>query len=370
MSSHEEPVTPLEAPFGDESLTRPSIEYVKETLPRRKEVSGKLRGKATLQAYKRALSKFSADGCTDSAAALTYYAVLSMFPALIALVSLLGVFGQGQQTVDTIMGMFEDSVPPETMAFIEEPISQLVNAPAAGLALVVGLLGALWSASGYVGGFSRMLNRIYGVREGRPVWKLRPLLLGITALMLVLVACAALMLTLSGGIAEQVFGVIGLGEQALTVWGWIKIPALLLILVIVLAVLYQLTPNVRRAKFVILSLGGFSALVVLVVAIAAFGFYVSNFGSYNKTYGSLAGIIMFLLIIWIANNALLLGAEIDVELARSRHLLAGIASEDHLQLELADDAGVIKQHEAEQKAVEASAEIRREAVRERTRNDN
>ena len=367
MSSHEKAVTPLEAPYGDESLVRPSTEYLKETLPRAKKVSKKLRSRGTMSAYKRALGKFMADGCTDSAAALTYYAVLSMFPALIALVSLLGVFGQGQETVDTIMTMFEDSVPEETMAFIEGPISQLVNTPAAGLALVLGLVGALWTASGYVGAFSRMLNKLYGVKEGRPIWKLRPLLFGITALLLIMVALAALLLTISGGVAEQIFDVIGLGEEALTVWGWIKLPSLLVIFVIVLALLYQLTPNVRRGRFVVLSLGGISALVIMGIAIAAFGFYVSNFGNYNATYGSLAGIIMFLLIIWIGNNALLMGAEIDIELARSRHLLAGIPSEEHLQIPLADDSGVIKAHEKQQKTVEESAELRREAMRENVR---
>lgn len=367
MSTSDNAITPLNAPYGDETLVRPSTDYLKETMPRAKDVSGALRRRGMLTAYKRAVAKFMADGCTDSAAALTYYAVLSMFPALIALVSLLGVFGRGQETVDTIMTMFEDSVPPETMAFIEGPIAQLVNTPAAGLALIIGLLGALWSASGYVGAFSRMLNKMYHVQEGRPIWKLRPILFGITALLLILVAVAALMLTLSGGIAEQIFGVIGFGEQALRVWGWIKIPALLIIFVIVLAVLYQLTPNVRRGKFVVLSLGGISALIILGVAITAFGFYVSNFGNYNATYGSLAGIIMFLLILWISNNALLMGAAIDIELARSRHLLAGIPSEEHLQIPLADDSGVIKAHEKHEKTVADAAELRRDAIRERAR---
>lgn len=361
-------MTNSEAPFDDESLARPSIEYLKETLPRRKKLSKELRGRGTMLAYKRAAMKFTSDGCTDFAAALTYYAVLSMFPALIALVSLLGVFGQGQETVDTIMSMLDGSVPKETMDFLQQPIEQLVNTPAAGIALVVGLLGALWSASGYVGAFSRVLNSIFQVKEGRPIWVLRPLLLGVTALMLVLVAIAALMLTLSGGIAQTIFDQVGLGEQALTVWGWIKIPALLVIFVIVLAVLYQLTPNVKRPGFKILSLGGITALVVLGIAIAAFGFYLSSFSNYNKTYGSLAGIIMFLLIIWISNLALLFGAEIDAEIARSHQLLAGIEAEDSIQLPLRDESGVIKAHEKENKLIHEGAELRRDVWREQAHN--
>ena len=356
-----------EAPFRDETLSRPSIEYLKETLPLRKKASSQLRRRGTLMAYKRAFAKFTADGCTDFAAALTYYSVLAMFPALIALVSLLGVFGQGQETIDTIMSMMESSVPERTMAFIEEPIAQLVNAPAAGLALVVGLLGSLWSASGYVGAFSRVLNQIYQVREGRPIWKLRPILFGITALMLILVAAAALMLALSGGVAETIFEQIGFGDEALTVWNWIKLPALLIIFVIVLAVLYQLTPNVRRAKFQLLSLGGITALVVLGVAISAFGFYLSNFGNYNQTYGSLAGIIIFLLMLWITNLALLFGAELDSEVARSRMLLAGIEAEDNIQLPLSDESGVIKRHEKENKMIREAAELRRDVWQEQAR---
>ena len=356
-----------EAPFEDETLSRPSIEYLKETLPKRKLVSKELRRRGTLMAYKRALAKFGSDGCTDFAAALTYYAVLAMFPALIALVSLLGVFGQGQETIDTIMSMMEESVPAETMAFIEDPIAQLVNTPAAGLALIIGLAGSLWSASGYVGAFSRVLNQIYQVREGRPVWKLRPILFAITALMLVLVAAAALMLALSGGVAETIFDQIGLGEEALTVWNWVKYPALLVIFVFVLAILYQLTPNVQRAKFQILSLGGITALVVLGVAIMGFGFYLSNFGNYNQTYGSLAGIIMFLLMLWIANLALLFGAELDSEISRSRQLLAGIEAENNIQLPLSDESGVIKLHEKETKMVREAAELRRDVWQEQAR---
>jgi membrane protein len=351
----------------DESLHRKDVGYVREQ-EKATEVSGALKRRSTLHALKRALGKFGADGCTDLAAALTYYAVLSLFPALIALVSLLGVFGQGQQTIDAIMELLQDGVPESAMEFIRGPIEQLVTTPSAGFALIAGLVGALWTASGYVGAFSRALNRIYGVAEGRPVWKLRPLLLAVTFLMVVIVACAGLMLTLSGGIAESIFGAIGLGDLALTVWGIAKWPALLLLVVLVLAVLYQLTPNVRQPRFRLLSVGGAIALVVSIVGALGFGFYASNFGSYNATYGSLAGIIMFLLLLWITNNALLLGAEIDAELERARQLRAGIeGAEEHVLLPLRDESGVRKAHEKRAGTIAAAADIRRDAWAERAR---
>lgn len=345
----------------DETLHRRSVEDLREHAENAPEPSGKLKRRSRLLAFKRALGKFGADGCTDLAAALTYYAVLSLFPALIALVSLLGVFGQGKKTIDAIMDMLAGSVPDSTMEFLRQPIEQLVNTPSAGLALVVGLLGALWTASGYVGAFSRALNRIYGVAEGRPVWKLRPLILLVTALMLVLVACAGLMLTLSGGVAETVFDTIGLGKEALTVWSIAKWPALFVIFVIVLAVLYQLTPNVRQMSFRFLSAGGLVALVAMAVAVSGFGFYASHFGSYNKTYGSLAGIIIFLLLLWVANNALLLGAEVDAELERARELRIGLPAEETVQLPLRDDKAVRKSHEKQAKTIVDAESIRRRA---------
>lgn len=344
----------------DDSLHRKDIEYLREKQDST-EVSGELVRRSRLHALKRALGKFGADGCTDLAAALTYHAVLSLFPTLIALVSLLGVFGRGEETIDAIMEMLEGTVPESTMGFVEGPIEQLVQTDAAGFALIAGLVGALWTASGYVGAFSRALNRIYGVAEGRPIWKLRPILFLVTALMVALLACAGLILTLSGGIAEAIFDVVGLGEAALIAWGWVKWPVLLAIVVIVLAVLYQLTPNVRRPRFRVLSLGGAVALIVAGVGAVGFSFYASNFGSYNATYGSLAGIIMFLLLLWITNNALLLGAEIDSELERARMLRSGIAAEEEIPLPLRDDSGVIKAHEKQASTISDAADIRREA---------
>ena len=248
----------------------------------------KLTGGAWKVGLKRAAGEFSKDNCTDLAASLTYFAVLSLFPALLAVVSLLGVFGQGQATVDAVMGLVEGSVPEQTLNELRGPIEGLVNTPAAGIALITGILGALWTASGYVGAFGRAMNRIYEVEEGRPFWKLKPLMILLTAVLLILVALAGVMLVVSGPIAEWVGDLIGLGSTAVTVWGIAKWPALVLVVVVILAVLYGFAPNVKQPKFRWISLGAVVALVVWGLATVGFFFYVSNFGSYNATYGSLA----------------------------------------------------------------------------------
>ncbi|KAF0965251.1 YihY/virulence factor BrkB family protein [Rhodococcus sp. T7] len=276
--------------------------------------------------------EFTRDQCTDLAAALTYYAVLSLFPALLALVSLLGVFGQGQRTTDAVLQMVDDLGPSSAVDTLRDPIAQLVETPTAGMALVLGLLGAVWSASGYIGAFGRAMNRMYEVEEGRPVWKLRPLMLAVTVAGLVLVATAAAMLALSGPVARSVGDAFGFGDTALTVWNIARWPFVLGVVVVAVAILYYVTPNVKQPKFRWISAGAFLAIVTWILASVVFGLYVANFGSYNKTYGSLAGVIVFLLWLWITNLALLFGAELDAELERGRELQAGMPAEDELQL--------------------------------------
>lgn len=309
----------------------------------------------------RAVKEFGRDQCTDLAASLTYFSVLSLFPALLAVVSLLGVFGQGEATVDAVMDMVSGHVPDEALSVIRGPVDSVVNTPAAGFALVTGLLGALWSASGYVGAFGRAMNRIYDVQEGRPAWLLKLEMLALTAVLLVLLGLAGLALVVSGPIAEWVGGFVGLGETAVAVWDVAKLPVLAGIIVLVLALLYRFAPNVRQPRFRWLSLGALVGLVVWAVATAGFGVYVSNFGSYNKTYGSLAGIIVFLLWLWITNNAFLFGAEVDAEIERARELQAGQPAEETIQLPLRDDRGVVKAERSREKVVEESARVRRAA---------
>lgn len=300
--------------------------------------------------------EFSDDQCTDLAAALTYYAVLSIFPAAIALTSLLGLVGQAEESVDTVLEVLDPLVSAEMLGTIEPTLRQISESQSAGLALILGLAGALWTASGYVGAFGRAMNRIYEIPEGRPFWKLRPVMLLITVVALAMMAAVLLMLVVSGPVAESIGNVIGLGDAALTAWSIAKWPVLAATVVLIVAMLYYATPNVKQPKFRWISIGALVAIVVWVLASLAFAFYVANFSSYNKTYGSLAGVIVALLYLWLTNLALLFGAEVDSELERGRQLQAGIAAEEELQLPARDTRTIRK---AEKKEAEDIARGRR-----------
>jgi membrane protein len=308
---------------------------------------------------KKTAREFSRDQCTDLAAALTYYSVLALFPAMIALVSLLGVVGQGQSTVDALLGIVRDVGPSSAADTIEPTLQELTKSQGAGLALILGLAGALWSASGYVGAFGRAMNRIYEIGEGRPIWKLRPVMLLVTLVSVVLVAAALIILVVSGPIAESVGNVIGLGSTAVLVWNIAKWPVLAVIIVVVVALLYWATPNIRQPKFRWVSVGALVAIVTWLIVSALFGFYVANFSSYDKTYGSLAGVIVFLLWLWITNLALLFGAELDAELERGRELQGGIAAEERVQLPARDTRNIKKAEEKRQDDVDTARALRK-----------
>lgn len=307
---------------------------------------------------KRTMYEFSRDKCTTLAAALTYYAVLSLFPALLALLSLLGIFGQAEQTTRVLLqvlgGVADDSV----VRVLRGPIEQLSQGPSAGFALVIGIVGAIWSASGYVGAFAQSMNRIYEVDEGRPFWKLRPVMLLITVILLLIAVVMALLLVISGPVAEAIGDVIGLGDTAVLVWNIAKWPVLVGFAILMIAVLYYGTPNVKQPSFRWMSMGSAIALVVLALSSLAFFFYVTNFGNYNKTYGSIGGIIVLLLWLWIANISLLFGAEFDAEMERGRQLQGGVEAEETIQLPPRDTKQSEKNLEKEKKNVEAGREVR------------
>ena len=276
--------------------------------------------------------EFSDDQCTDLAAALTYYAVLALFPAALAMLSLVGLVGQGPDTVDALLQVLRNVGAAGAAETLEPTLIELSRSSSAGLGLVLGLAAALWSASGYVGAFGRGMNRVYEVGEGRPIWKLRPVMLLITLVTVVLTALVALSLVLTGPAAEAVGDVIGLGSVAVLVWNVAKWPVMLLVVMFIVALLYYATPNVRQPKFRWISIGAALAIVVWLLASAVFGFYVANFSSYDKTYGSLAGVVVFLLWLWLTNLALLFGAELDAELERARELQSGMPAEKDIQL--------------------------------------
>jgi membrane protein len=283
---------------------------------------------------KRTVLEFREDNMTDWAAALTYYGLLALFPALIVLVSILGLVGDPQETTRTVTDIVT-SIGPQTAAdTFSGPIESITsNRGAAGVLLVVGLATALWSASGYIGAFTRAANVVYETPEGRPFWKLRPLQIVLTLVMVLLLAIVALAITLTGPIVDAVAEPLGIGQTATDVWDVAKWPVLLLVVVLMFALLFHAAPNVKLPGFKWVTPGALFAVVVWLIASAAFAFYVANFGSYDKTYGTLGGVVVLLLWMWITNVALLLGMELNAERERSRELDAGVpGAERELQL--------------------------------------
>jgi membrane protein len=321
-------------------------------------------------ALRRTYREFSDDHCTDLAAGLTYYAVLSLFPAAIALISLLGVVGQGTTSVDKVIEVLRPLVSSSTLDTVRPALDHVAASHGTGIGLVIGIAGALWSASGYVGAFGRAMNRVYEVDEGRPFWKLRPWTLLVTLVAILLVACVLVMLIVSGPLADSIGNVIGLGSQAVTVWNIVKWPVIAAFVVVIVALLYYATPNVRQPRFRWLSVGASVAIVVWIAASVAFAFYVATFGSYDKTYGSLAGVIAGLLWLWITNVALLFGAELDSELERGRELQAGIAAEEQLQLPARDTRGVRKSRRKQQKDIARGRALRERGPQEESVDDH
>jgi membrane protein len=272
---------------------------------------------------KRAAKQINADELTDRAAALTYYGVQAIFPGLLVLVSILGLLGHS--TTQTLISNLGTIAPGSATSFIKTVITNAQSQKAAaGIAGIVGILLALWSASGYVSAFMRAANHVYGIPEGRPIWKTIPTRLAITLFTVVCLVAGLVIVVATGAVADQLGKTLGLGSTAVTVWDIAKWPVLLVIFALMLAVLYSLGPNVKHGGFKWVTPGAALAVVVWVIASALFAFYVANFSSYNKTYGSLAAVIVFLIWLWISNLAILLGVEFDAELEHERALREGL----------------------------------------------
>ncbi|RDI27597.1 YihY/virulence factor BrkB family protein [Lentzea flaviverrucosa] len=271
---------------------------------------------------KRTVKEFSDDNLTDWAAALTYYAVLSLFPGIIVLTSVLALLGD--TTTQELMKYVDQVAPGQAGDVVKSSIEELQKSQnAASLLGVVGLLTALWTASGYLGAFMRACNAVYDVEEGRPFWKIVPLRLALTLGSVVLVSLTLGALVLTGGVADALGNAIGLGDTVVTVWDIAKWPVILLLVSLAFAILYWAAPNVRQPGFRWVSPGSLLAIALWALATVGFAIYVANFASYNKTYGSLGGVIVFLVWLWISNIAVLLGAEFDAELERGRRLEQG-----------------------------------------------
>jgi membrane protein len=270
----------------------------------------------------RTVAEFRRDSLTDLAAALTYYGVLAIFPALIALVSILGLIGRSA-TQPLIENLGKVAPGPAKSIFTSAIENIQHGKGTAGVIFIAGLAGALWSASGYVAAFMRASNRIYDVEEGRPIWKTLPVRIGVTLVTVILLAVTSVAVVLTGGLAKQVGNLVGVGSSAVSIWDIAKWPVLIVIVSFMLAIIYWASPNVKHPGFRWLSPGGILAVAAWLIASGAFALYVANFSSYNKTYGALAGIVVFLVWLWISNIAVLLGAEFNAELERGRLIQSG-----------------------------------------------
>ncbi|WP_200308462.1 YihY/virulence factor BrkB family protein [Streptomyces adelaidensis] len=276
---------------------------------------------------KGTLKEFKKDELADRAAALTYYSILALFPALLALVSLLGIVGQS--ATRAVLDNIQKLAPGPAQDILRNAVRQMQgNSGLGSLMAIVGLMLAVWSASGYVAAFIRSANAVYDVPEGRPVWKVLPVRVGVTVALMVIAVVSALIVVFTGGLAREAGTALGVGDTGLTAWSIAKWPVLVVLVTVMIAILYWATPNARVRGFRWITPGSFLALVIWMIASAGFALYVANFASYNKTYGTLAGVIVFLVWLWITNLAILLGLEFDAELARQRAVAGGHPADD------------------------------------------
>jgi membrane protein len=289
-------------------------------------------GRDWMGVLRRTVKEFREDQLMDRAAALTYYGVLALFPALVALVSVVGFLGHS--TVNSLIANVKSiPVAPQAKDIVVNTIKNLSHhKSSAGVAFFIGLALALWSASGYIGAFMRASNAVYETREGRSFYRLRPLQLGVTLLMVVLLALCAAAVVVTGPLTKHVGQAVGLGNTGQTIFDIAKWPVILLVVSFMFSLIYWVAPNVKQPGFRWITPGGVLAVVIWLVASGAFALYVSNFAHYDKTYGTFAGVIVFLIWLWISNIALLLGLELNAELERSRELEAGLPAEREIQL--------------------------------------
>ena len=297
------------------------------------------RSDSVLATARRSVPEFNEDGMTDWAAALTYYGLLSLFPMLIALVSIIGLFADPEATTEKLTEIVGNLGPDSAEDTFAGPVESLTsNRGAAGVTFVAGLLASIWAASGYIGAFGRAANVIYQTREGRPFWKLKPLQLAVTVAMILILAVLAIGLAMTGPVVRAVAEPLGIGSTAVDVWSIAKWPAMIGLVLLMFAVLFHFSPNVNPGRIRWLSPGAVVALAIWALASAGFAFYVSNFGSYDETYGTLGGFVVLLVWFWISNIAILYGLELNSEIARSRQIDDGVSgAERQLQLDPRDE---------------------------------
>src|SRR3954470_21979126 len=285
---------------------------------------------------KRTFKQFGEDQLTTWAAALTYFGVLAIFPMLLAFVSILGVIGPS--ATQPLLDNLSSVAPGPAKDILTNSLTSLQsNQGGSTIALVIGLAIAIWSASGYIGAFMDAANNVWDVPEGRPIWKKIPVRLGVTVVLLIMLTITAMAVVFTGPLAERPGNFIGLCSTFVSVWGIVKWPILIVLVSFMISLLYWACPNVKQPGFPWISPGGLLAVVLWLIASVLFAFYVGNFGSYNKTYGSLGGVIVFLVWLWITKIIILLGAAFNFEMERSRAIHAGMPAHQEPYLPLRDE---------------------------------
>ncbi|MBD8061738.1 YihY/virulence factor BrkB family protein [Oceanitalea stevensii] len=285
----------------------------------------------------KALRDFLADECLDRSAALTLFSVLAIPPLVIMLTSVLALAGQGPASTDTMLEIVGQLAPDEdALDVISQPVRSVLEHPAAGWTLALGVGSSLWIAAGYVGSFGRAMNRIYGVEEGRPALQLLGWHLLTTLVLVVFATLVTLFAVVSGPVARAVGQTLEV-EASVTVWELARWPVVLLAGLVVISLLYFTTPNVRYQRFRLVSPGSLLALGIALVASFGFQLYLRLAGYFETTYGAtLAGIVVLVLWLWLINISLLLGAELDRELARARQLVSGVEADRRIQVDVRD----------------------------------
>lgn len=311
---------------------------------------------------RRVARRFVAGSGVDAGAALTFYSILSLLPALVVLVSLVGLAGRASETVGVIERVAARLFSPETAAEVADVLGDVSRYDGSTSTLLVGLAGLLWTASAYVNAFGRAMNRVYEVEEGRPWWRLRPLQVLVTLATLLLTAAGVVVVAVTGPVADVVGGALGVGDDLVTAWEVAKWPVLGLLVMVVVAMLYHLTPNVHFGRVRLVTVGSCSAILVWLAVSVGFGLYVATLGDYNRTYGALAGAVVLALWLWLTNMTLVLGAVLDAELERGRQLQRGLPAESQLQLQVRQDSAATKRREREERDVARMRQQREQAA--------
>ncbi|WP_431797300.1 YihY/virulence factor BrkB family protein [Microbacterium kunmingense] len=289
---------------------------------------------------RRTFVEFIRDDGVDAAGSLTFFGVLAIFPAGLAIMAVIGIVGDSDDVRERLLSLLGQVAPGPVIDTADAVLANVTGSSGADVTLILSVAVALWSSSIYVTAFGRCVNRIYGVAEGRPYWKRKLLQLGLTVVLLTAVIVMIAIVMLSGPTLRFIGDLLGIREAALDVWDIVRWPVFAVALVAVIVILFRGTGNVRPPRFRWLALGALFAMLLMGAASIGFGFYAANFARYNETFGTFAGVTVFLIWLFLVNAALLLGVELNAEVERGRELQAGIPAEGGIQVPVRDTTAI------------------------------